>query len=224
MKRIIIALVFIIPFVAKAQTIIPLNVPKVSIYHDTTMIGDFTYASPGKIDTSRRAKKVATKWYVDSLRALGGVGTDTSDIAGYGLKITRSGSPAKRIFSIDTSITTDNVFFASLGGASGTANDVYSVPGGGGTPTMYTISAIANVSSVSGGSVTVTVTVISFGVVSRTKTFYSQGSTTAALSALGESSFPPMAVYANASTNITVTYTVTGSIVYDHATTINRTH
>lgn len=89
-----------------------------------------------------------------------------------------------------------------------------------GTSRQYRLNVSAVLRSVTAGTVTATYSYTDSAGNSRTGSFFSQGATVAALSALGNSGFPPALVYANPATNITIDVTITGTVIADFAAAI----
>jgi hypothetical protein len=79
----------------------------------------------------------------------------------------------------------------------------------------YLIAPVANLTAVTGGTLTVTITYIDETSNSQTLTFYPQGQTTAAFSAQKPVPYAPMSLYIPASTLMTITYTITGTVTYN---------
>jgi len=88
------------------------------------------------------------------------------------------------------------------------------------TAGLYDIHDFANITSVSGGTLVLTVTYTDENSASQTGTFYMQGATSSSLSVAGAYPFPPMTIYAKAASVITVVATITGTITYDDYVTI----
>lgn len=98
----------------------------------------------------------------------------------------------------------------------------YTLPAATGT---YSVAAYLNITAVATDVIETQVTYQDENGTTQTSTFFNQGSTTALLSAIGNSTYPPMTIRVNASSTITVKTTLTtgvGSITYDVGATITK--
>lgn len=182
------------------------------IVHYNKSTGEFTYA-----DSTASGGSLPLTTTGDIIYSSSGSTAARRGIGSTGQVLTVSGG-----VPVWASSTIGNVYHDELGSVGSTASSTYAVPSTLSVPNTFLVSPWINVGSVSGGTVTVTVTATNGS--GYTNTFYKQGSTTAALSTTGVMCFPPMTVRCDDATNIVVTYTVTGTISYTYSVDINKVH